>query len=85
MATKKPAAGTKPPAKPKEVKAQPPPAPPPVEVPKGKTKCQFCIHLQPLKRGDDSISRLQGTCEVTDKIVWMNFFCDKFLIKTEQP
>lgn len=84
--------GTKPPAKPKEPKkttkvptADISKVTPADQIPKGKAKCQFCSHLQPLKRGDDSISRLQGTCEVTDKIVWMQFFCDKFLIKPEQP
>jgi len=65
------------PAKPKEVKAQTP-QPPAVEVPKGKKRCQFCSYIHPLKRGDDSIARLQGTCGITRKIVWMSFCCDKF-------
>ncbi|MFA6974019.1 MAG: hypothetical protein WC238_04770 [Parcubacteria group bacterium] len=87
MATKSKSAGkgNQPPAQVKEVKAQTPPRPAAnphkEEIPKGKAKCQFCTHIQPLKRGDDSISRLQGTCEVTRKIVWMTFFCDKFNLK----
>jgi hypothetical protein len=67
------------PTPPPEVKVYPPT--PKEEIPRGKHQCMFCANLQPLLRGDNSTSKLQGECIVHKKIVWKVNSCDQFSLK----
>jgi len=90
MTAKKQSQGTGKPKIPQQKPAKAPTPPPEAkentptpkeEVPKGKYQCRYCANILPLKRGDNSISRLQGNCPVLKKIVWMVNSCDQFSLK----